>query len=77
MSSQNRISLRYPKRLFDPTSTADLAEYQYFLEHNRWRDLCPFVCEPPFESVIFMIERKIVTRWMQEIMSSIDNRMAA
>jgi hypothetical protein len=77
MSSQNRISLQFPKRQFDPAATADLAEYQYFLENDRWRDTCPFICESPFESVTFMIERKIVTRWMSEIMSSIDNRMAA
>jgi len=77
MSSQNRISLQFPKRQFDPAVSADLAEYQYFLENDRWRDTCPFICESPFESVTFMIERKIVTRWTQEIVSLIDAGQAA
>jgi hypothetical protein len=77
MSSQNRISLQFPKRQFNPDISADLAEYQYFLENDRWRDTCPFICESPFESVTFMIERKIVTRWTQEIVHLIDAVQAA
>jgi hypothetical protein len=77
MTSQNRISLQFPKRQFDPAVSADLAEYQYFLENDRWRDTCPFICESPFESVTFMIERKIVTRWTQEIVHLIDAGQAA
>ena len=77
MTSENRIALRNPKRQFDPTNVEDLVEYKYFLINQRWRDACPFICEPPFESVIFMIERKMVTQWIDAMMTSVDQRLAA
>ncbi len=77
MTSENRIALRNPKRQFDPANVEDLAEYKYFLINQRWRDTCPFICESPFESVTFMIERKIVAHWIDAMMTSVDQRLAA
>jgi hypothetical protein len=77
MTSENRIALRNPKRQFDPTNTEDLGEYKYFLLNQRWRDTCPFVCESPFESVTFMIERKIVAHWIDAMIASVDKQLAA
>ena len=77
MTSENRIALRNPKRQFDPINTEDLGEYKYFLLNQRWRDTCPFVCESPFESVTFMIERKIVAHWIDAMIASVDKQLAA
>ena len=77
MTSENLIALRNPKRQFDPTNVEDLMEYKYFLLNQRWRDVCPFVCESPFESVTFMIERKIVAQWIDAMINSVDQRLAA
>jgi hypothetical protein len=67
VTAENRISYNNPKRLFDATSGTDLREYQYFLQQGRWQTTCPFVCESPWESVIFMIERRIAEVWINDI----------
>jgi hypothetical protein len=77
MTSENRIALRNPKRQFDPTNSTDLSEYKYFLLNQRWRDTCPFICESPFESVTFMIERKVVAHWIDAMINSVDQRLVA
>ena len=64
MTAQNRIAYLGIKRQFDPASVADLKEYQHFLTQGRWRHTCPFICEPPWESVVFMIERRIAEVWI-------------
>jgi hypothetical protein len=35
------------------------------------------VCESPFESVTFMIERKIVAHWIDAMINSVDQRLVA
>jgi hypothetical protein len=77
MTSENLIALRNPKRQFDPTNSTDLSEYKYFLLNQRWRDTCPFICESPFESVTFMIERKVVAHWIDAMINSVDQRLVA
>lgn len=70
MPSENRISYVGVKRQFNPTSKEDLTEYKYFLENERWKDTCPFITEPPFESVIFVIERRIATHWIDSLIET-------
>jgi hypothetical protein len=53
-------TFNWNKRVFDPTSTKDLEEYQYFIEQHHWRNGCPFYLEWPYLDVIRMIEAKIV-----------------
>ena len=67
MTAENRISYFGPKRQFNAADNQDLQEYKYFLEQGRWRNTCPFICEPPWESVIFMIERRIAEVWISDL----------
>jgi hypothetical protein len=69
MSGENRINYFGIKRQFDPTQSNDLKEYKYFLEKGRWQNTCPFICEPPYESVIFLIERRIVEHCIDDLIS--------
>lgn len=67
MTAENRISYFGVKRQFDASDNQDLREYKYFLEQGRWQNTCPFICEPPWESVIFMIERRIAEVWIGDL----------
>lgn len=67
MSGENRIAYVGVKRQFDPTRAEDLKEYKYFLENARWRETCPFICEPPWEAVTFLIERRIVEHSINDL----------
>ena len=70
MAAENRIAYFGPKRQFNPTKANDLKEYKHFLETGRWRDTCPFICEPPYESVIFLIERRIASHWINNLIET-------
>ena len=73
MTAQNRIAYLGIKRQFDAANNQDLREYKYFLEHGRWQNTCPFICEPPWESVIFMIERRIAEVWIGDLIEETAN----
>jgi len=67
MAAENRIAYFGPKRQFNPRKSNDLKEYKYFLEKGRWQNTCPFICEPPYDSVIFLIERRIVEHCIDDL----------
>lgn len=47
------------KRNFDPKSKADIKEFRYYLQNNRWEKGCPFNVEWPYVSIPDMIKDKI------------------
>ena len=67
MSGENRIAYYGVKRQFDANAPEDLREYQHFLTMGRWSNTCPFITEPPWESVIFLIERRIAEVWLDQL----------
>ena len=48
------------KKNFDPNNQNDLVEFKFFLENNKWKDVCPFFLEWPHLTVPDMIKEKIV-----------------
>ena len=48
----------HERRIFDPSSKKDLLELKYFLEHDKWRDTCPFYVEYPWEDIPAMCKDK-------------------
>lgn len=48
------------RRFFDVNSKADIAEYKFFLENNRWTKNCPFELEWPFLNINDMIRTKLI-----------------
>ena len=66
-----RISdLQWARREFDPAAPEDLAEYRHFIEHDQWRDGCPFYLEWPFLTVPSMIEHRIVSYHISSLINA-------
>jgi len=57
----------WQKRHFDPTSKADLAEYKYFLDNNRWTKNCPFILEWPHLTITDMIRTKLINHYIDDL----------
>ena len=57
----------WSKRRFDVRSSADLDEYAYFREHNKWRSGCPFHLEWPYLNISDMIKDKIIGEYLEFI----------
>ena len=75
MKQQNefRVShITWPRRDFDPNSREDLDVYRYFLQHQKWRDTCPFILEWPFVCIQEMIEHKIVRQHISGLIKGMD-----
>jgi hypothetical protein len=60
----------WQRREFDPKKPADLEEYCYFLQHQRWKSTCPFLLEWPFTDMFQMIEHKIVREHIDTLISA-------
>lgn len=41
----------HQRRRFDPSKKEDCDELKYFLEHRRWKNICPFYAEYPWEDI--------------------------
>ena len=61
-------------REFDPNNAEDLNEYKYFLQHQRWKNTCPFLLEWPFLDMIQMIEGKIVRQHINKIIKDVKQK---
>jgi|694.fasta_scaffold45228_2 hypothetical protein len=57
----------HQRRRFDPTNTEDLAELKFFLEHNHWRNACPFYAEYPWEDIPAMCYYKYTERMLSHL----------
>ena len=53
-----KLTSFHERRIFDPSSKEDLFELRYFLENNKWRDVCPFYIEYPWEDIPAMCKDK-------------------
>jgi len=40
-----------PRKVFDPSSSKDVAELKYYIENKKWRDTCPFISEGSYEDI--------------------------
>jgi hypothetical protein len=60
-------NVNWVKHEFDAEDAEDLAEYKYFLQHQRWKTSCPFILEWPFVDIIQMVEHKIVRQHINSI----------
>lgn len=68
MSFFNRLSARFPKRVFNPKSAEDLKIYKQFLATHSWGHRgCPFELEWPWLSVPDMINHKIAEHAVTEV----------
>ena len=47
-----------PRRTFNPASMQDLRELKHFVEHNSWKEACPFELEVPFLEIPLMCMTK-------------------
>lgn len=55
------------RRRFDPTKKEDLAELKYFLENNRWRDVCPFYEENPWTDIPAMCKDRYSQHMLKQM----------
>lgn len=56
----NKLSSRFPKRVFNVNNTDDLKAYKQFLKTKSWgKNGCPFELEWPWLSIPDMISHKI------------------
>ncbi len=54
----SKLNNFHERRLFDPAKKKDLMEFKYFMEHNRWRGICPFFIEDQWENIPAMCKEK-------------------
>ena len=48
------------REVFDPSNAGHIEEVKYFMNNNRWKDICPFFLEWPYLTIPDMIKDKIV-----------------
>lgn len=46
------------RRLFDPSKKEDVQELKYFLANSKWKTLCPFYLEDPWDNIPVMCKEK-------------------
>lgn len=59
---QNKLSINH-RRGFNPNSIEDIKELKYFLDNGKWKTVCPFYIEDPWENIPEMCKDKF-TRYM-------------
>lgn len=63
----NKLTSFHSRRKFDPTSKIDLLELKYFLTNNKWRNVCPFYVEYPWEDIPAMCKDKYATFMLSQV----------
>ena len=58
-----------PRRPFNPASMQDLHELKYFVEHNSWKVVCPFILEEPFLEIPAMCMSKYTDYMLSKLKS--------
>ena len=53
-------SILLKRQVFDPKNTAHIEEVKFFMDNNKWKDICPFFLEWPYLTIPDMIKDKIV-----------------
>ena len=48
------------REVFDASNPKHLEEVKFFMQNNRWKDICPFFLEWPYLTIPDMIKDKIV-----------------
>ena len=67
----------YDRKEFDPYNKDHLLAYKYFLDNNKWPGGCPFHLMWPFESVPEMIKTKLISNYIDVIISNAKNKTTA
>ena len=57
----------HKRRIFDPSLKEDVLELKYFLDNNKWRDICPFYIEYPWEDIPAMCKDKYSQHMLSQI----------
>jgi hypothetical protein len=52
------------RRQFDPANDADLAEFKFFMDHNTWKNGCPFFLEEPHLDIPAMCKDRYINHMM-------------
>lgn len=58
------------KRMFDVSDKMDIESFSFFLKNSKWKDPCPFVLEFPFLSVPDMVKSKLISAYIDSILST-------
>jgi hypothetical protein len=48
------------REVFDASNPIHIEEVKYFMQNNKWKDICPFFLEWPYLTIPDMIKDKIV-----------------
>lgn len=46
------------RRLFNPANKQDVEELKFFIQNNRWKNICPFYLEDPWNNIPVMCTMK-------------------
>ena len=49
---------RNQRVVFDPKNKNHLEEIKFYMEHNRWKNGCPFYLEHPYLEIPAMVSQK-------------------
>lgn len=58
----NRINQEIISRrqVFNPNSKKHLQEFAFFLQNNKWKNVCPFFLEWPYLTIPDMVKDKVI-----------------
>ena len=48
------------RQTFNPNSKKHLQEFAYFLQNNKWKNVCPFFLEWPYLTIPDMVKDKVI-----------------
>lgn len=52
----SKLSTDYiPRRRFNPKSREDVEEYKHFLKTGKWKKMCPFRLDWPYQNIPDML----------------------
>ena len=62
-----KLTAFHSRRVFDPSAKEDVLELKYFLQNNKWRSICPFYIEYPWEDIPAMCKDKYSQHMLSQI----------
>lgn len=64
----------WSKRVFNPKSSEDLKELEFFLKKGTWRKNCPFTLEWPHLTVQSMMTEKIIGCYLTKLINDAEKQ---